>query len=467
MQLKILIQVVLMLVVLSSFGTSVRAQPPIPSECERLFNAARPHLEDALGHPLGVAPRFQLASPAEWRQVLDLEREGQLRFQFSELRGDELTRARESLAEACRHAETIRTQEAPGLVLVATDNPDLAAWVAKQAPQGIQPEQWQRDFLQLILVYEAARWSLEQRYHLSERWQACRDGDEFQALQALAAGRALWLTRRVAQRLGTTASMPLLAERYLHAPDADAEPGLRLIGQQVLRRRHWACEKGLAFFDFLDRQKVADAESRAFAHPPHLAAWIERPELYLKAEQAQAPDLAITLTRLERVLPPEQWIPSQQAWTPDMIRQAAKLLGMAERGDRVARDWQDGRSVMWSSKTRPGCQVGVGLIRFQDAAAARAYVALAADLQRKQDELTNAACAQGRRVLESHSSTIELRGADETAVCTKQVQFGGGDPIEMSQLWARAGSRVVEFTFTGMPASPAWAQQMLDKILER
>src|SRR5262249_44900866 len=134
---------------------------------------------------------------------------------------------------------------------------------------------------------------------------------------------------------------------------------------------------------------------------------------------------------------------------------------------RVARDWQDGRSLLWSSKNRPGCQVGVGLIRFEDAAGARAYVALAVDLQRKQDELLNAPCAQGRRVCESHSSPIQLQGADEAALCDKQVQFGGGgDPLSVGQLWVRAGNRVVEFTFNGLPSNTTWAQQMLDKILD-
>jgi hypothetical protein len=447
-------------------GSRAGAQLAVPSECERLFLLARPHLEEALGRPLEGTPRFQLASPADWRQLLDSEREAQLRFQFAELRGDDLTRAREALAEICRRAETVRRLEAPGLVLVASEHPELAAWVEQQAPRGIAPEQWRRDYLQLTLVYEAARWSLEQRYKLTQRWQACRDADEFQALQALAAGRALWITRRVAQRLGNQAVLPLLTERYLHVPDADAEPGLRLTGQQVLRRRHWACEKGLAFFDYLERQKMADAESRAFAQPPRLADWIERPEIYVKAAQGQAPDLAATLARVERALPPEQWTASQQPWTPEMIRQAANMLGVRERGERVAHDWQDGRSLLWSSKNQPGCQVGVGLIRFQDAAGARAYVGLAVDLQRKQDELLNAPCAEGRRVRESHSSAIQLQGADEAALADKQVQFGGGEPIAVSQIWVRARNRVIEFTFNGVDANMSWAQQMLDKILE-
>jgi hypothetical protein len=467
MQTKRQTQVVLAIATLCLLGSKAIAQAPGQSEPERLFNAAKPYLEETLGRPLGSAPRFLMITPPDWRQLFDSEREAQLRYQFSELRGDELNRARTTLAEACRRAETVRRREDADLVLVSSENPTLAAWVEKQAPQGIRPEQWRRDFLQLSLVYEAARWSLEQQHRLPQRWQACRDGDEFQALQALAAGRALWITRRVARRLGTEACMPLLTERYLHVPDADTEPGLRLVVQQVLRRRHWACEKGLAFFDYLERQKVTDAESRVFARPPRLSAWIERPDVYLDAEQNQRPDLAAILARVERALSPADWTPAQQPWTPDMIRQSATLLGVRERGERVARDWQDGRSLMWSGKDRPGCQVGVGLIRFQDAAGARAYVGLAADLQRKQDELLNAPCAEGRRVIESHSSAVQLRGADEAALCDKRVQFGaGGEPVAISQLWARAGNQVVEFTWNGVPANTAWAQQMLDAILD-
>src|SRR5262249_61914627 len=99
-----------------------------------------------------------------------------------------------------------------------------------------------------------------------------------------------------------------------------------------------------------------------------------------------AADLAGALTRLERARDPVAWSAAQQPWTPDMVRQAASLLGQGPRAEKVAARWADGRSLVWSARDGSGRQVAVGVLRFQDAAGARAYYEFATDLQRKQDE---------------------------------------------------------------------------------
>jgi hypothetical protein len=160
------------------------------------------------------------------------------------------------------------------------------------------------------------------------------------------------------------------------------------------------------------------------------------------------------------------WSASQEAWTPDMMRKAASLLGEKERGERVMRGWEDARLLTLSAKKRPGCQVGVGVIRFCDEMAARAYVGLAVDLQRKSDELLNGACADGRRVTESRSSSVRLQGADEVARTDKRIQLGTSKgTLPVSQLWARDGNYVIEFTWNGISADMAWTQRVLDIIL--
>ena len=178
-----------------------------------------------------------------------------------------------------------------------------------------------------------------------------------------------------------------------------------------------------------------------------------------------ANEFTATMSQLERTMPSSDWNSSQEDWTPTMLRKAAALLGQAERGDRVAERWVAGRSLTWTSKSRPGRQVAVGIIHFQDSAAARAYVGLAVDLQRKQDELLNAACADGRRVVESRSLSVHLKGVDQAARSEKRLQRDANGPrTTLSQIWARQDNRVIEFTWKGMDADLNWAQRVVQLI---
>jgi hypothetical protein len=177
-------------------------------------------------------------------------------------------------------------------------------------------------------------------------------------------------------------------------------------------------------------------------------------------------DLEKVLTHVEKSLPAPGWSVTQQAWTPDMLRQAAALLGEKERGEKIANAWSEGRSLTWTARNAPSRQLAVGLICFRDAVAAKSYLGLAVDLQRKRDEITNAACADCGRVIESRSSTVALRGADETARSEKKIASREkGATTEICQLWVRTGNRVVEFTWTGVRADMAWTQRVLDLIL--
>jgi hypothetical protein len=148
-----------------------------------------------------------------------------------------------------------------------------------------------------------------------------------------------------------------------------------------------------------------------------------------------------------------------------MLRKAAALMGQAERGERVADRWVAGQSLTWTAKAQPGRQVAIGAIRFEDAATARAYIGLAVDLQRKQDELLNAACAEGRRVVESRSLAVQLKGVDEAARADKRLQREANGPTStLSQIWTRQGSRIIEFTWTGMEPDLIWAQKIVESF---
>src|SRR5262249_35064678 len=150
-------------------------------------------------------------------------------------------------------------------------------------------------FLQLALVHEVARFVLDQRYGLARRRGDCRDREEFVAWQAVLEGRAQWATAEVARRLGTQATFPLLAARSRYVPDAGPDPALRTYSQTAIQVRAWAYAQGLVFFNYLHDKRLADVEKRAFTRPPRQVRWLEKPELYLRAEQSNRPDLAAAL----------------------------------------------------------------------------------------------------------------------------------------------------------------------------
>jgi hypothetical protein len=108
------------------------------------------------------------------------------------------------------------------------------------------------------------------------------------------------------------------------------------------------------------------------------------------------------------------------------------------------------------------------VIRFDDVAAARAYMGLAVDLQRKQDELLNAACDEGGRVVESRSLSMRLHGIDEAARSDKRLQSRiKGRTISVSQIWLRADDRILEFSWTEMEPDMAWTQRVVDCLTAR
>jgi hypothetical protein len=427
-----------------------------------LFAAARPHLEEVLGARLVRLPQFRVVTPADLARLPDGALEVRLRWQYPDLDEASRARAREAALIALRGASVAAHQEGTDVILVCPDN---AAAIARWDPSLARARSVA--FLQLALVHEAVRWVLDHRYGLAQRRAACRDSEELVALQAVVEGRAQWVTRQVARRLGAEADFPLLAEAYRRAPDGAAEARGRLLCHDVLSRQHWACERGLAFFDYLDAQGVADAEARAFAHPPRQVSRVERPELYLRAERLQLIDTAEALTQVVRALAPAEWAAGQQPWTPAMIRQAADLLGEGPRAEKVVCGWDEGRSLVWSARDNPARQVAVGLVRFQDAAGARSYFGLAVDLQRKQDELLNGTGPGRRSVVESRSQALRLAGADEAVRCDKRVQLPGkAEPVTMTQILARADDRVIEFTWQGLAGDTEWAQRVLGVLVQ-
>jgi len=446
---------------LLSLNAAISAQVPQAAELDvdRLFTQARPHLEQALGQRLEPLGNVRVATTREL-PAADPLIAAQVRWQFPDLRGEALTKAVAATQTAFQSVTIASLRPEAHALLVVTEN----ARTMSQWHESLAAAQ-SASFVQLALVAEVIRAILEHRYALAQRFANCHDAEEFQALHAVVDGRSLWLTRQVARQLGTEAVFPLLAERYLRVPDTLSDPALRTVSQEALRRHHATITQGLAFFDYLEQHGGRDAEKLVFSHPPRQMAWVTEPALYWRAQQGQRADLAETMARLEMTLPASEWSAQQQPWTPAMILQAANLLGQKQRAEKIVRGWDDGRSLTWTAKRGRGQQVTLGVVRFQDAANARSYYGFALELQRKQDEML-AACATSRRTLDFHTETVRLHHADEAVKSDRQFQFASDSkPVAVSQLWVRAGDRVLEFTWTVMPADTAWAGSVLDVLL--
>jgi hypothetical protein len=445
----------------AALAAPVFGQTPA-SKPEELFATIRPHLEAVLGGRLQRLPVFRSAKPADLAALPDGLVDLQVACQFHDLDDATRDRLRTAATSALRGAAVAALQEGTDSILVVPDNAaQIARWDVSLTAVPSEA------FLRLALVHETMRWILDQQYDLPKRRAACRDSEELVALQAVIEGRCQWVTRQVARRLGDEATFALLAEVYRHVPDTRGEGTERVLCHDVQMRRQWCCTKGMAFFDYLDKAGVKDAEARAFVHPPRLATWIERPELYLRSERLNLHDLGELLTRLEGELPAEEWQAVQQPWTAAMFAEVAGMLSEQGRAEKVMQGWDAGRSLVWSHRAEPNRQVAVGVLRFVDTAAARAYVGLAVDLQRKQDELLNAACAGRGGVLDSRSESLHLNRADEAVRAVKKVRLSDKtDAVSMTQVWVRAGERVVEFTWQGVPADTEWAQRVLDVVLK-
>ncbi|MCC6417901.1 MAG: hypothetical protein IT429_06580 [Gemmataceae bacterium] len=452
---------VTLVVCLTGVASAQEVRHPGAEKIPALFEQARPHLEAALGGKLERPPQFRVVTAAQLAQFPDPDLPVFLRWHFPDLRGDALRRALQVAHYTAATATVAHFAEGSDTIHVAPDNlTTMAGWDASLAQVNTPA------FLQLALVREAARMALVQRYRLTERRATCRDAEEFKALRAVIEGRCQWVTRAVARKLGTEIQFGLLAERFLRVPDLAPDPALRAVSQLPLRQRFWACTKGLAFFDHLDRQRLPDTEKRAFTRPPRLSRWVELPELYTRSEQRSRPDLAAALRALEQSLPPAEWAAGQQPLTPRVLKQVGALLGEGARVDRAIATWDEGRMLVWAHKKSPGRQVGLSVVRHESAAGARGYFGLAVDLQRKQDTLDPKTCGTSLRVLESKATTVKLAGTDEAVRLDKRVQYGtGGAPVVVSTVLAWAGDVAVECSWIGQPADMAWAERVLPAIL--
>jgi hypothetical protein len=437
------------------------AQHPAAVKVQELFEQARPHAEAVLGARLERAPQFRCVSADEYQRQPDPDLEAYLRYRYGKTGADAFARAVEVTRYVAAGAAVARHAEGTDVIFVLPEN--LAA-IASWDP-GLKGAN-SLAFLQLALVHETMRMVLDSRYHLAKMRGDCRDAEEFLAFQAVVEGRAHWLTMEVARKMGTARTFPLLSRCLLHVPDTAPDPALRAMSQTALRQRCWALTAGAEFFNRLHDKRLADAERRAFTRPPRQLRWIEKPDLYIRAEQSNRRDLAAVLRTLEPALPANEWAAAQQAFTPAMVKQVGALLLEKQRAERAVGTWDEGRSLVWVSRQDARRQVAVSVVRHETAAGARSYFGFAVDLQRKQDALTEKCPGPKIRVLDSKATSLKIAGADEAVRNDKRMLYGeGSEPIPVSMVLARSGDVVVECSWHGLSAEPEWAERVVQAVL--
>jgi hypothetical protein len=430
-------------------------------DAARLFAAARPYLEAVLGRRLESTPALRLATLEQIQRRRDADLEAHVRLRFPHLQGAERDRAVEVSQQVTAAALlTWHSEDGNVIFLRPQDLKTVAGWDASLSAVDTP------SFLQLVLVQETVRLLLDRQLALPLQ-TAERDSEAFQALQAVREGRVQWVTRQVARRLGTQTLCPLLAELLLRVPDTAPGPALRAISQTALRQRYEGAVQGLAFFDRLEALGVRDAEKQVFARPPRDLRELRQPEQYVRAIQDARPGLQAVLSGLAGPEPAAAWQASEQPWSPAMLRQIAALLGLAERAEKVAATWSEGRSLVWTARANPGQQVALSVVRHEHAAGARAYFGFANDLQRKRDELSGAPCVGSLKVLEARCTAVSLPGVEEAVRFDKRIQFGTGSPVPASVVLARAGDLVIECSWHGLSADAAWTERVVTAVLSQ
>lgn len=425
------------------------------TEAQALLEQARPCVEAVIGR---VEPwptvRMTDARDLTGADARALERE--VRWQFPDLQGGAFQQALAASAELVRSTEVLRASSGGSIVLVPDNQARIAAWAPELAAASSPA------FLQLALARLVIRGVLERRYDLIRREAACTDAEAFFALEAVIEGRAQWLTREVARRVGREDVFPLMADGLLRAPDVATDPALRAVSQQILRRRHWAMTHGLALWTVIEAANIKDVEAAVFRRPPTQTAWVDQPERYRRALMGDRPGLAQIVASLRDMPPPGDWVVSEEPWTPTMVRQAADLFGEAKRADSIVRYWEDGRLILWIAKAEPGRQIAVSVARFENASAARSFLAFVGDLERKQ---VTSGCVAGVRVIDARVRPAALADADESEWHESKMQIPPAPtPVASTRLRARWGVSVVEITWQGVPADAGWGEAVYRQL---
>lgn len=444
------------------FASSQVTQPAAPSRAQQLFQHAKPHLEQVLGARLSVTPEFRTVDFKEMVRLPGWEVKAFISWRFPALepqvrdRAYQLTHHVDCLATPARYIDGTK------IILV---NPDqlakIAAW--DKSLKGAQSDA----FLELALVHEAARLVLEKKHDLLHRRYDPGCLEEYQIGQALREGRAQWITRQVAKRLGSEETFDLLARRWQHVPDFAPDAKQKSIYQSVFQQKYWAYVQGLRFWDHLEQSGLRNAEKVVFARPPRQKAWIENPQVYLQNGLSGGPDLKTVFNHIQERLSPRGFRRRQQPWTRDMLKQVATILQVSKDRIKTIGQWQDGRTLIWTPPKQPGKYIALTVVKFPAGNAARSYFGFAVDMQRKRDELSANSPYIPLRTVDSRYTSLKLANVEETVRNDKTVQMGSKGPtIPVTVILCRTPTHVFQFQWQGIAADAAWAERVVAAVMQ-
>jgi len=433
-----------------------------PTEAASLLAEARPHIEAALGYRLEPPPRFRMANQRDleaWRQAEIL---AQIGWQFPDIAkagGASLAKtareARQGYMSACiagRSGEREIILFSGNAAKIVTWDPGLGRVTT-------------RAFAQLAIVQEAVGMALRSRYNIVDRQRACADADSFFANEALVEGRAQWVTRQVARRLGSDAAFPLLAQIWLHVPDRLGDPAMRSATQEFYRRRYWMLTSGLAFHEALVKAGIDDEAAIFHRHVPCM--WVDHPDRCVRAFRERQTGLEAVLASVACTLPPDDWDSKQETCTPEMIKQAAGTFGEGDRADLALAACEEARQLVWTGRPA-GRVIALNLIRFETPVAAGSYYRFAQTLQQKADQRL----AQGSgalRLVDERSKAFAVSGIEACTWTDKKLAVSGsqGVPdasIPASTLLAQDGFMVIEIQWQNLPGDQNWARRVIETM---
>jgi len=432
-----------------------------PTEAAGLFAEARPHIEAVMGYRFDSPPRFRMANERDLEKWRRADVEAGISWQFPDVARAGGTALADTAREARRGYMSACIAGASGgreIILFPGNTAKIAVWSPELA--GLNT----KAFAQLALVHEAVRMAVEIRYNVTDRQRACADADRFFATEALVEGRAQWVTREVAKRLGTEAAFPLLAQIWLHVPDRLSNPVLRAATQEFYRRRYWMLASGLAFQDALARAGISDEAAIFNRHIPSM--WIDHPDRCVRALRDRRAGLEVVLACIECTLPPDLWEPKQETCTPEMIKQAAGTFGEGERAESSLAACEEARQVVWTGKPA-GRAIALNLIRFETPVAAGAYYRFALALQQKADQqLANGPGVL--RLVDERSKAFAVSGVDACTWTDKKLAVSGSQSgpsnIAASTLVVHDGALVIEIQWQNLPGDENWARRLIETV---
>src|SRR5260370_36378607 len=196
------------------------------------------HVRPELEKFMGLVPRLPILQPLVLPREGDPDVAACVKWRWPHLKDDALARALQDAEAVTASATVARLVEGTNVILIRPENQKIIAGWNMDLAKADSP-----DFFKLALIHETVRYVLDSRYDIAKRRQACQNAEDWFALEGLIEGRAQWVTRQLARKLGMEESFPLLAERFIHVPDQDRDPPLRTISESVVHRPHLASEK--------------------------------------------------------------------------------------------------------------------------------------------------------------------------------------------------------------------------------